>query len=428
MLDIKLIRENPGMVRDSLRKRGDAEKENMLEELIRTDVEWRKAQEKANALKAERNRISRQIAEAKKAKADTSGLLARSSQIPKEIEALDKETLRLREGMDCMLMHLPNILHESVPVGKDDSENQVVRTWGKPRPFDFELKNHGELAESLGLADFDRAAKITGAGFNYLKGGLALLDMALVRYAVDFMVAREYVFVEPPYMMHRSAYEGVTDLGDFESVMYKIEEEDLYLIATSEHPMAAMFMGEIIDEDALPIKLVGFSPCFRREIGAHGVDTKGLFRMHQFNKVEQFVFCRPEDSWTFHEELQKNSELLFQGLELPYRVMNVCTGDIGNLAAKKYDIEAWFPRQGKYGEVTSCSNDTDYQARRLGIRCGKHGSEKKSVPHTLNNTAIATSRTMVAILENYQNADGTVTVPKALRQYMGKIKTLGTPK
>ncbi len=428
MLDIKLIRENPGMVRDSLRKRGDAEKENMLEELIRTDVEWRRTQEKANTLKAERNKISKQIAEAKRAKADASELLARSSQIPKEIEALDKETLRLREGMDGMLMRLPNILHESVPVGKDDSENQVVRTWGKPRPFDFEPKNHGELAESLGLADFDRAAKVTGAGFNYLKGGLALLDMALVRYAVDFMVARGYVFVEPPYMMRRSAYEGVTDLGDFESVMYKIENEDLYLIATSEHPMAAMFMGEIIDEDALPIKLVGFSPCFRREIGAHGVDTKGLFRMHQFNKVEQFVFCRPEHSWAFHEELQNNSELMFQGLELPYRVMNVCTGDIGNLAAKKYDIEVWFPRQGKYGEVTSCSNDTDYQARRLGIRCGKHGSEKKSVPHTLNNTAIATSRTMVAILENYQNADGTVTVPKALRQYMGDIKTLGTPK
>lgn len=425
MLDIRLIRENPDIVRESLRKRGDAEKENMLEQLIRTDAEWRSAQEKANLLKAERNKISKQIAEAKKAGSDAAGLLARSSQIPKEIEALDAEAVRLRESMDGMLMRLPNILHDSVPVGADDKDNLVVRTWGEPKKFGFELRSHGELAESLGLADFDRAARIAGSGFNYLKGELAMLDMALVRYAIDFLAARKYTLVEPPCMMKRSAYEGVTDLGDFESVMYKIENEDLYLIATSEHPMAAMFMGEIIDEDLLPIKLVGFSPCFRREIGAHGVDTKGLFRMHQFNKVEQFIFCRPEDSWTFHEELQANTEQMFQGLGLPYRVVNVCTGDIGNLAAKKYDIEVWFPRQGKYGEVTSCSNCTDYQARRLNIRCGKQGGKDKSVPHTLNNTAIATSRAMVAILENCQNPDGTVTVPEVLRQYMGGLKALG---
>ncbi len=425
MLDIRLIRENPDIVRESLRKRGDADKENMLEELIRADIEWRKAQEKANALKAERNRISKQIAEAKKAGLDAAELLARSSQIPKEIGVLDAEAVRLRDGMDSMLMRLPNILHDSVPVGADDGDNQVVRTWGEPKKFDFELRSHGELAESLGLADFDRAARIAGSGFNYLRGELALLDMALVRYAIDFLAARKYTLVEPPCMMKRSAYEGVTDLGDFENVMYKIEGEDLYLIATSEHPMAAMYMGEIIDEDMLPIKLVGFSPCFRREIGAHGVDTKGLFRMHQFNKVEQFVFCMPEDSWTFHEELQSNTEQMFQGLGLPYRVVNVCTGDIGNLAAKKYDIEVWFPRQGKYGEVTSCSNCTDYQARRLNIRCGKQGSDRKGVPHTLNNTAIATSRAMVAILENYQNPDGTVSVPEVLRQYMGGLKALG---
>lgn len=424
MLDIKLIRDNPDIVRESLLKRNDASKIEMLEELISKDKLWRLSQEKANALKAERNVLSKKIAETKKAGGDASEFLTRSAEIPREIESLDRETQNLREEIDGMLMRLPNILHESVPVGADDSANAVIKTWGEPRKFDFELKSHGELAENLGLADFDRAGRISGAGFNYLKGGLALLDMALVRYAVDFLVSRNYTLVQPPMMMRRSAYEGVTDLGDFEQVMYKIDGEDLYMIATSEHPMAAMFMDEIIDEDLLPIKFVGYSTCFRREIGAHGVDTKGLYRVHQFNKVEQFIFCRPEDSWTYHEELQANSERMFQGLGLPYRVVNVCTGDIGSLAAKKYDIEVWFPRQGKYGEVTSCSNDTDYQARRLNIRCGKHGSDRKSVPHTLNNTAIATSRAMVAILENYQNADGTVTVPEVLRKYMNGISVL----
>jgi seryl-tRNA synthetase len=425
MLDIKLIRDSPETVRQSLQKRGDESKLRMLEELIRKDIAWRQSQEKANSLKAERNTLSRKIAEVKKAKGDASALLSRSAEIPKEMAALDQETLALRGQIDGMLMRLPNVLHDSVPVGADDGANVVIKTWGKPRNFGFELKSHGELAESLGLADFDRATRISGAGFNYLKGDLALLDMALVRYAIDFLVAKNYTFIEPPFMMRRAPYEGVTDLGDFEQVMYKIEDEDLYLIATSEHPMAAMFMDEIIDEDSLPIKFVGYSPCFRREIGARGVDTKGLFRMHQFNKVEQFIFCKPEDSWAHHEELQANTEALFQGLGLPYRVVNVCTGDIGNLAAKKYDIEVWFPRQAKYGEVTSCSNCTDYQARRLNIRCGKHGSDRKSVPHTLNNTAIATSRAMVAILENYQNADGSVTVPEVLRQYMGGKSVLG---
>ncbi|MCK4758314.1 MAG: serine--tRNA ligase, partial [Thermoplasmata archaeon] len=220
-------------------------------------------------------------------------------------------------------------------------------------------------------------------------------------------------------------YEGVTDMGDFESVMYKIENEDLYLIATSEHPMAAMFSDEIIDEGDMPIKLAGFSPCFRKEIGAHGVDTKGLYRMHQFNKIEQFIFCRPEDSWQYHEELLANTEEMYQRLGLPYRVVNVCTGDIGTLAAKKYDVEVWFPRQEKYGEVASCSNCTDYQARRLGIRLGKVGGDKKIIPHTLNNTALATSRTMVAILENYQNADGTITIPEVLRKFMGGKERIG---
>jgi seryl-tRNA synthetase len=311
MLDIKLIRDNPEIVRQSLQKRGDESKLQMLEELIQKDVLWRQSQEKANSLKAERNLLSRKIAETKRAGGDASELLKRSAEIPRDITALDQETLTLRGEIDGMLMRLPNVLHDSVPVGVDDGANVVIKTWGKPKKFDFGLKSHGELAESLGLADFDRATRIAGAGFNYLKGDLALLDMALVKYAIDFLVVKNYTFIEPPFMMRRAPYEGVTDLGDFEQVMYKIEDEDLYLIATSEHPMAAMFMDEIIDEDSLPIKLVGYSPCFRREIGAHGVDTKGLFRMHQFNKVEQFIFCKPEDSWSYHEELQANTEAIF---------------------------------------------------------------------------------------------------------------------
>lgn len=427
MLDIKLIRENPDLIREDLRKRGDEEKLKILEEIILDDAEWRRKVSEVDGLKARRNRMAQEVAQLKKAGGDAAARIAQMQELKGQIDALDTEVQQLKSDAAEKLMLIPNILHESVPVGADESDNVEIKKWGKIPEFDFELKSHADIAEKLGLADFDRATRVAGAGFNYLKGDLALLDLALVNYAVNFMVNKGYTLIEPPYMMRRKPYEGVTDLGDFEDVMYKIEDEDLYLIATSEHPMAAMFMNEIIDEDDLPLKFVGFSTCFRKEIGAHGVDTRGLYRMHQFNKVEQFIFCKPEDSWDYHEELQRNTEEMFQGLGLPYHVVNVCTGDIGNLAAKKYDIEAWFPRQGKYGEVTSCSNDTDYQARRLGIRAGKHGGKDKYVPHTLNNTAIATSRVMVAILENYQNADGTVTVPGVLRRYMDGREILGQP-
>jgi len=424
MLDIKLIRDNADIVKADLQKRGEGDKLALLDELMLNDKQWRQALERVNELKHERNKLSKEIAEAKKQDSDATTIIARSSEVPKEINGMDEAARKLKAKADSTLMRLPNILHESVPDGADAEANVEVRKWGEPLTPDFKLLSHGELAEKHGLADFDRAAKVAGAGFNYLKGDLALLDLALVNYSVNFMVEKGYTLIEPPFMMRRAPYEGVTDLADFENVMYKIEDEDLYLIATSEHPMAAMFMDEIIDEDSLPIKLVGMSPCFRKEIGAHGVDTKGLFRMHQFNKIEQFIFCEPDDSWTFHEELQQNTEEMYQGLGLPYRVVNVCTGDIGSIAAKKYDIEVWFPRQGKYGEVTSCSNCTDYQARRLNIRTGKQGGDKRT-PHTLNNTAIATSRTMVAILENFQNEDGTVTIPEVLRPFMGGKSTLG---
>ncbi len=427
MLDIRLVRETPDIVRKDLAKRGDATRAKLLDEVVRADREYRDDLQKVEALRKRRNEITRDIAAAKKAKRDPAALLKEAAGLPDQIRELEGriETLgtKVRDG----LLRLPNLLDASVPVGKDDSENVEIAKWGTIRPRDFELKSHGELVEALGLADFERARKIAGAGFVYLLGDLVRLDMALQAFAMDHMVREGFTAVFPPFMMNRAAYEGVTDLGDFETVMYKVEKEDLFLIATSEHPIGAMYKDEVIDESLLPLRLAGISACFRREIGGHGVDTKGLFRMHQFNKIEQFVFCRPEESPRWHETLRANGEAIYRALEIPYRVVNVCTGDIGTVAAKKYDIEGWFPRQGAYREVISCSNCTEYQARRLNIRAGKVGGDK-FVPHTLNSTAMATSRGLVAVLENYQNADGSVTVPKVLRPYLGGLETIsGAP-
>src|SRR5213594_2561311 len=418
MLDIRLIRENPEMIRKNLVRRHDPDKEKLLEDVIRWDRAWRKALAEADGLKRRRNEITKEIAAAKKGGKSTDKLRTEAAALPKKIEALDREIDELAAKVRDGLMRLPNLLDESVPVGKDDTENVEVARWGTPRKFDFELKSHGELLEALRLADFERARKIAGAGFVYLLGDLVRLDQALLTFALDYMLKQSFTPVFPPFMMRRAAYEGVVDLGDFETVMYKIDGEDLFLIATSEHPMGAMHMDEIIEEADLPIALAGLSTQFRREIGGHGVDTKGFFRMHQFNKVEQFVFCRPEDSWTWHEKLRANGEGIYRALEIPYRVVNVCTGDIGTVAAKKYDIEGWFPRQNAYREVISCSNCTDYQARRLNTRAGKVGGDK-FFPHTLNSSAMATSRGLVAVLENFQQADGSVIVPKVLRPLLG---------
>jgi seryl-tRNA synthetase len=423
MLDIKQIRENPGTVRDNLAKRGDEEKLELLERVISMDKEWRQVVKEANKLKHERNVVSKRISELKREGKDASAELQRASELPKELEKLEEKRKELEASVRSGLMRLPNILHESVPVGADDSDNLEVSSWGDTSAKGFDVVAHGELLESLGMADFERARKVAGAGFLYMMGPLVQLDQALINFSLNLLIERGYVPVEPPFMIRREPYEGVTDLEDFESVMYKIEDEDLYLIATSEHPIAAMYQGEIIDESKLPLRYAGFSTNFRREIGSRGVDTRGLFRMHQFNKVEQFIFSTPEDSWTHHEELLKNAEDLHQMLGIPYRVVNDCTGDIGTVAAKKYDIEAWSPRQKKYVEVVSCSNCTDYQARRLRIRVGKVGGEKR-VLHTLNSTALATSRTLVAILENNQTADGSVTVPEALRPYMQGMEVI----
>ena len=425
MLDIKLIREKPEYVRENLKRRGDPEKLEMLDSLIKWDREWRKNLTELNELRHQRRNITNEIAQLKKSGKEIAGKIEEAREIDAKIEVLEKKVKEFEEKVNYYLMRLPNLLHESVPYGVDENDNVTVKTWGEIPKFDFKVKDHIELGLSLGIMDIERAAKVAGARFYYLKGLGVLLDMALINFALNELVKKGYKPVEPPYMMRRKAYEGATALTDFEEMLYKIEDEDLYLIATSEHPIAAMYMNEVLNAEELPLKFVGISACFRREAGAHGKDTRGIFRTHQFNKVEQFIFCLPEQSWEMHEELLRNAEGLVQKLGLPYRVVNVCTGDIGSFAAKKYDIEVWMPAQNRYREIISCSNCTDYQARRLNIRYReKEGAPPKGVVHTLNSTALATGRTIVAILENYQQEDGSVLIPKVLRPYMGGIERI----
>ncbi len=420
MLDIKLFREDPEIIFRDHEKRG--RDPALIHKVIELDKKWRDNRARADHLRAKRNEASRQIPQLRKSKEPgdrekAAELIKEMSTIKKEIEDTGKEEMELKSQRDVVLMRVPNILHDSVPVGEGDHDNVPVRHWGEKKTFDFELKPNGSLAEELDLADFERAAKVSGAGFVYVKHDLVMLDFALQLYGLQLLRKNGYITVSPPLMIRKRPYEGVTDLGDFEDVMYKIEGDDLYLIATSEHAIGGMYLDEIIEDEDLPIRFAGISPCFRREVGAHGIDTRGFFRLHQFNKIEQFIFCHPEDSWEFHEELIQNAEKIFQGLDLPYRVVNVCTGDIGTVAAKKYDLEIYSPRQDKYIEAVSCSNCTSYQSRRLNTRYRKGGSTE--FPHTLNSTAIATSRALVGILENYQREDGSVAIPKVLQPFTG---------
>ena len=424
MLDIKLLRENPDLVRKNLERRQDPDKIRLLEEVIEYDKTWRTLTTKVNKLRRTRNQISAEVARLKREGKDASEKIREGEKIQEDIRKVEAERERytrlVREG----LMRLPNLLHESVPFGRDERDNVEIRRWGEPPKFVFKPMGHLEIALNLGLIDVERAGKVAGAGFLYLRDELVLLDYAIMRFAMDFLLKKGYRLVEPPFMIKRRPYEGVTALEDFEDVLYKIEGEDLYPIATSEHSMAAMFMDEVLNKDDLPIKFVGVSPCFRKEVGTHGKYTKGLFRIHHFNKVEQFIFSLPEDSWAFHEELQRNSEEMYQALGLHYRVVNVCTGDIGVLAAKKYDIEIWMVDR-EYRESGSNSNCTDYQARRLNIRYReKEGQPPKGFVYTLNNTALATSRTMIAILEQHQQEDGSVVIPKVLRPYMNGLEKI----
>ncbi len=420
MLDIKLIRENPELVEANLAKRGNPNVLGMLEELITVDKLWRLNLTKLNELRHDRKLVTIEIAKLKKAAQEATDEFTKAEDIDVKIKIIEKQVTEQEQKTHDYLLRLPNLLDDSVPLGKDSNDNEQVKTWGTIPEFTFPVKNHIDLALNMDQIEMERAGKVAGSRFFFLKNEVAMLDMALMSYAIEELSKKGYTPVIPPLLMNHKAYEGVTSLGDFEEVLYKVENEDLYLIATSEHPMAAMLMNETLKETDMPVKLAGISTCFRKEAGAHGKDTRGIFRTHQFNKIEQFIFCKPEDSAKLHEELLSNAEELMQKIGLAYRVVNVCTGDIGTVAAKKYDIEAWMPAQNGYREVVSCSNCTDYQGRRLGIKYReKEGAAPRGFVHTLNSTAIATGRTIVAIIENNQLADGTINIPEVLRKYMG---------
>ena len=417
MLDISMFREHSDIIRADHDRRGLGH-EN-IDEVIRLDEEWRKARYEVDQLRKSRNEAARGIAEAKKSgdSAAVDKILVEVADIGAKIDELSNLSDEYLAKRDTLRMSIPNILHEEVPIGEDDQKNTLHSMHGEKIELGFEPRNHNDLIEMNGWVDQARGAKVAGSRFYFLQGDLARLEMALQQYGADFLMQRGYTLVQPPLMMNREAYEGVTDLADFETVMYGIEPDKYYLIATSEHPLTAMRMDEVIEPSELPIKLVGVSSCFRREVGAHGLSDRGIWRVHQFTKVEQIVISHPDDSWNHHEDLLTNAVDMWDSLGLHYQVVNICTGDMGTVAARKYDLEAWLPGAGQYKEVVSCSNCTDYQANRLRMRY--RTSEGNEAVHTLNSTAIATSRALVAIMEQNQTEDGRVTIPEVLRPYMG---------
>jgi len=421
MLDIKFIRENQDLIREMLRMR------NMnipLDDLINYDKERRELITMAQKLKHKRNLVSLKIAELKREKKGAKKEIEEMKKISDEISMADAKIKELELKIQEIMMIIPNIPDKTVPPGKDENDNVEIRKWGELPSFDFQPKDHIDLGLNLELIDVERAAKVAGARFYYLRGDLVLLNLALIRFGLEFMIKKGFTVVQTPYMLRREVVAGCVALSDFEDAIYKIEEEDLYLLATSEHAIAGLHKDEILDGKQLPLKYAGISPCYRKEAGAHGRDTKGIFRVHQFEKVEQFIFSRPEDSWKEHESLIKNAEEIFQLLKIPYRIMNVCIGDLGTVATKKYDLEAWLPGQGKYREMVSCSNCLDYQARRLDIKYRDKPNEKPKFVHTLNSTAIATERALIAIMENYQEKDGSIRIPEVLRPYMNGLEVI----
>jgi len=423
MLDVKLLRDSPDVIRADLQKRGMTDKLHLVDEAITADAEWRTAKTQAEAMRHELNELDRSIANLARNKKPIEAEQTKVREVSRRAAHYSEVQTAQSQKLEDILMGLPNILHESVPVGRDDGENVMVRNWGETRKFDFEPRDHIDVLTSLGMVDMERASRVSGARFFFLKGDAVKLEHAIMRYAIDLLSGKGFIPVEPPFMMRKEPYSGVTDMNDFGPVIYKVDGEDLYMIATSEHPLVAMHMDEILDGKDLPMRYCGFSPCFRVEAGAHGKDTKGIFRTHQFYKVEQIAFSRPEESWALHEQLIANAEEIFQSLELRYRVVNVCTGDMGSVAAKKYDLEAWMPVQGKFREMVSCSNCTDYQARRLKVRFRDKQSEATRLVHTLNSTAV-TTRVLVAIVENFQQRNGSVRIPEALHSYMRGIESL----
>ncbi len=424
MLDIKFIRDNAQIVKDDLKKRGKLDKIAWIDQLIKDYAESLDIKQEVEQLRHKRNIISQEINKLQKEGKDFSAKIKEVREIPELIKKLEARQEELLKNIETKQRNIPNILHKSVPFGKDEKDNKVIRRWGKVTAPKFELVNHAELLEKLHLADFDTARKNSGQGFNYLLGQMAMLDLALQRYGIEFAVKHKFTPVIPPMVLHHEALLGALNgLNDFEDVIYKIENEDLYLIGTAEHALVTMQRDKVMQEKELPLRFCAVTPCFRKEIGGHGVDMKGIFRMHQFNKVEQVVFSKPEESYKHMEYMQKVTEKFFQSLKIPYRVIEICSGDIGAKFTKQWDIEAWFPRQKSYREVTSAGNCTDYQARALNIKYINKKQEKNYV-HILNNTMVATSRAMVAILENYQQKDGFIKIPTVLQKYMYGLKKI----
>jgi seryl-tRNA synthetase len=428
MLDLRFVRKNPETVKDNLRRRGSLEKIQWIDQLLVYDEEWRKKLTEANSFRRNRNQITVNIAQLKKEGKDVSTMIKEGEKLSQTIKKLEQEVERCKQLVNCVLMRIPNIIHETVPFGKGEEDNVEIRSWGQKPLFTFQPRDHIELSLSLGLVDLERAAKVAGARFYYLKNELVSLNYAVIKYALSFIEERGFTLIQPPYTIKRQSIAGAVALSDFEDMIYKIEGEDLYLIATAEHALVALHMDEILDGKQLPLRYCGVSPCFRKEAGAHGRDTKGIFRVHQFEKVEQFIFCKPEDSWNEHEALITNAEEFLRSLRIPYRVMSVCTGDLGTVAAKKFDLEAWLPGQNKFREVVSCSNCTSYQAVRSRIRYRNRPNDPTTHVHTLNSTLAATERTLIAILENYQQNDGSVIIPEVLIPHMNGKEVIGPKK
>ena len=420
MLDIKYIRENAEAVKENMKKKGDDPA--LVDELIQKDEVWRKLKHATQDIQKKRNDLTAAIAKTKKEGGDASKLLDEAKKIPEELKKNEEELTTLHKRITDLLYTIPNIMADSVPIGKDESENVETGKFGDVPSFDFEPKNHVQLCEALHLADFEGASRVAGNGFYYLKGDLVRLNQAIIHFALNFLAKQGYSLVEPPLMLNKDHTLTVMPAQDFEEHAYKIDGKEQFLIATAEFPLVAWFKDQVIDKKQLPIKLAGYSMSFRQEIGSHGIEEKGLYRTHQFNKVEQVIICEPEDSAKLYDELLNNSVELYNALEIPIRTLAMCSGDLGVTKHKQEDVEAWSPIKKEYYEVGSCSNLTDNQARRTNIKV--FDGETRYVPHTLNNTGIATSRCMIAILENNQQKDGSIAIPKALQPLMSGQKLI----
>ena len=428
MIDIKLIRENPELVKENIKKKFQDQKLELVDEVKKLDEDYRALRVRADELRGRRNTISKEIGQLMKQglKDKAEEVKAEVAKIAKEIEESEVKEIELEAAIKKIMMVIPNIVDPSVPVGKDDSENVEIEQFGTKREFDFEIPYHVDIMEKLDGIDLDSARKTSGNGFYYLKGDIARLHSSILSYARDFMINRGYTYYIPPFMIRSDVVTGVMSFSEMENMMYKIEGEDLYLIGTSEHSMIGKFIDTIIDENELPQKLTSYSPCFRKEVGAHGIEERGVYRIHQFEKQEMIIVCKPEDSMNYYNEMWKNSVDFFLSMDIPVRTLECCTGDLADLKVKSCDVEAWSPRQKKYFEVGSCSNLGDAQARRLKIRI--KGEKGNYFAHTLNNTVVAPPRMLIAFLENNLNADSSINIPKALQPYMGGMEKISPKK